>query len=285
LNFKRQHLIFRGFILYGTLVTTIFAGCNPNQNGAFKKITPSEDEALATNYIALLRQSNFGPILANTDPSLKTALTTETLVRMAKAIPPQAPVSVKIVGVQQYRERNLFNDRELSRINLSFEYQFPTNWIVISVATQKKDGISTIIGFHVNLLSDSLENLNKFTFSGKTALQYGTITLGILIPIFILCVLVLCIRTKMEKKKWLWVIFILFGVGKFTVNWTNNHLGFSLLYISLLGSGAFAAPYGPWLISISLPLGAIAFLLRRKRLITQATPLQIPGTEPFSTLD
>ena len=38
-----------------------------------------------------------------------------------------------------------------------------------------------------------------------------TLAFAILIPVFTLCALVLCIRTKMEKRKWLWIIFIIIG--------------------------------------------------------------------------
>jgi hypothetical protein len=156
---------------------------------------------------------------------------------------------------------------------LSFEYQFPSKWLLINVATQKKGGVSTIIGFNVYPLSDSLENINRFTLTGKTPLQYATLAFAILIPLFILSVLVLCIRTKMTKRKWLWIIFILFGIGRLTVNWTTGQWQVAPLYFLLLGSGAFAPPYGAWLISISLPLGAILFLFRRKKLVASVEPL------------
>ena len=255
-----------GFILMVIWASLILSGCDPNQESLLRKITPAEDEAVATNYIALLRQNKFEPILANADQSLKSVFTKELLVKMANAIPPQDPISIKIVGVQR------FHNSDFSSINLAFEYQFSTNWMVINVMTQKKGGISTIVGFHVYDFGDSLENRNKFTLSGKSFLQYVTLALGILIPIFIFCVLVLCIRTKMEKKKWLWIIFILFGIGRFTVNWTTNRWGVSPLYVLLFGSGSFAPPFGPWLISIAFPLGAIIFLIRRKKLKAQNTP-------------
>jgi len=44
----------------------------------------------------------------------------------------------------------------------------------------------------------------------------------------------------------------------------------------LLGAGAFAPAYGPWVISISLPLGAVIFMMKRKGLSKQHVI-----TEPF----
>jgi hypothetical protein len=250
--------------LFCVLALIVLSGCN--QSSLIEKFTPPEDKTIATNYIALLQQRQFEPIERDTDPSLKAILTPDLLEKMADAIPPQAPISIKVVGANSFHEDNVY------QINLSFEYEFPTNWLLINVATQKKGGTSTIIGFHVDGLFDSLENLNKFTLVGKNLLQYATLAFAILVPLFIVYTLVLCIRTKMKKRKWLWIIFILIGIGKFTVNWTNGHASIGLLYFQLLGASSFAPPYGAWLISVSLPLGAILFLVRRNRLIAPVEP-------------
>jgi hypothetical protein len=204
----------------GVLFLIILSGCG-NPDNLIKKFTPPEDETIATNYIALLRQRQFEPIEKDLDPNLKSALTQDTLVKMAEAIPPQDPISVKVIGANSVRSTDLY------KINLTFEYQFRSKWLLINVATQKKDGVSTIIGFNVYPLTDSLENLNKFTLAGKNLLQYLTLALAVLIPLFTLFALVLCIRTKMEKRKWLWIIFILIGIGKFTVNWTTGQWNFA----------------------------------------------------------
>ncbi len=257
-----QKLNVRFVLPVGLLFLTMFSGCTPADPASLiKKFTPPEDEAIATNYIALLRRNEFEQIEKDLDPSLKSVLTQDTLMKMAEAIPTQNPISVKVIGAQQVRDPGTY------QINLTFEYQFPSKWLLINVATQKKDGVSTIIGFNVYPLSDSLENLNKFTLAGKTFLQYATLALAFLIPLFTLYALVLCIRTKMIKRKWLWIIFILIGIGKLTVNWTTGQWNFAPLSFQLFGAGSFAPPYGAWLISISLPLGAIMFLFRRMNLV------------------
>jgi hypothetical protein len=255
----------RFICLAGIPLLLALSGCG-DPTSLIRKFTPPEDEAIATNYIAKLRQNQFEPIQKDLDPSLKNVITQDTLVKMAAAIPAQDPISVKVIGAQQVRNPGLY------RINLSFEYQFPSKWLLINVATQKRDGVSTIIGFHIYPLSDSLENLNKFTLAGKNLLQYATLAFAILIPVFTLYALVLCIRTKMEKRKWLWIIFITIGIGKFTVNWTTGQWNIAPLFFQFFGAGAFAPPYGAWLISISLPLGAILFLLRRKKSVASIEP-------------
>lgn len=60
-------------------------------------------------------------------------------------------------------------------------------------------------------IPQSLETLNAFTFKNKGMLHIVFLILSIITPIFILTVLVICVRTKIKKRKWLWIIFILLG--------------------------------------------------------------------------
>jgi len=252
----------RFLILIGLLFLIIFSGCGQNNEKLVRRFTPPEDEAKATNYISLLRQGRLDQIQNDMDASIKSADTHNILVKMAALIPDQEPISVKVIGAQQFRDQDTY------KINLSFEYQFPTNWLIINVALQRKDGASTIYGFHVQPMSDSLENSNKFTMAGKNFFQYAIFALAILIPLFTFFALVVCIRTKMKKRKWLWIIFILIGVCRITVNWTTGQWQFGLFQFQLFGAGAFAPPFGAWLIAVSVPLGAIIFLLRKRKLAT-----------------
>ena len=223
-------------------------------------MTPPEDKAIAKNYIELLRQGNFDQIEKDLDPSIKSSDIRETLTKMANLIPVINPESVKVVGTQ------IMNGPSWRTANITFEYQFSEKWLLINVATQKKNEVSTIVGFNVKPIPDSLERINRFTLKGKGITHYTTLSLIILIPLFTLFTLILCIRTKPIKRKWLWVTFILFGIGKFGMNWTSGQYFIAPVSIQFFSTSAFAPAYGPWTFSVSLPLGAIVFLVVRKRL-------------------
>jgi LytS/YehU family sensor histidine kinase len=74
----------------------------------------------------------------------------------------------------------------------------------------------------------------------------------------------------MSWWKWPWALFILFGIGSFAINWTTGEMQLSVLTLRLLGASVTGAVYGPWILSVSFPLGALAFLLSRKALTTAA---------------
>jgi hypothetical protein len=247
----------RSLYLIGVSLLVILSGCD--QAALMKKWTPPEDESIAKNYIELLRQGKFDQIEAALDSSLKSPDIRDTFAQMAALVPAGPPESLKVVG------SHVFNGPEVSATNLTFEYQFPHQWLLINVATQKKNGVATIIGFHVTPIADSLENINRFTLAGKSGLQYLVLMLAILVPLFSLYVAIRCIRTKDVKRKWLWVIFIAFGVGKLTVNWVTGEWSVMPLAIQIPAGHAFHQLYGPWIVEVFAPLGAISFLLRRRK--------------------
>ena len=246
----------RYFIFVVVLFLGLIAGCD--QSRMLNSMTPSGDEQAAKSYIDMLREHKFGQIEKDIAPEIKMPNLHNQLVEMAKLIPAQDPTSVKVVGANTFRSPNLYKS------NITFEYQFSDKWLLANVAIEKKDGVSTIIGFNIRSLPDSLENSNKFRLGGRSVLQYAVLVGAVLIPLFSLYALVFCARARIPNRKWLWIIFILFGIGKFSVNWTTGQWGFMPISFQLFSASAFAPVYGAWIFSISLPLGAILFLLRRR---------------------
>jgi hypothetical protein len=253
----------------------VLSGCD--EAAMVRKLTPVEEESRAKNYIELLRQNKFEQIEAAMDESLKKPDLRDTLTQMAAMIPAGTPESAKVVGVQ------VFNGPDLSTTNLTFEYQFQDQWRLIVVALQKTRGASTIVGFRVTPIPDSLENLNRFTLVGRSILQYFVLLLAIAVPLLVLYTLVVCIRTKALKRKWLWVIFIVLALGKLTVNWTTGQCFVTPLAFQIPGGAAYHTFYSPWMISASFPLGAILFLYKRKNLgSAKVYPPLAPFEQPTS---
>jgi hypothetical protein len=135
---------------------------------------------------------------------------------------------------------------------------------------RKQDAVS-LVGLSVRAIPESLEEHHRFRLAGKSAVQYVVLGLAVLFPLLTLYALVACITTKMSGRKWPWVLFIALGFGNFAVNWTTGEWQLAALVVRLFSASAGAALYGPWIVSVSLPLGALVFLLRRKAL-TAATP-------------
>ena len=245
-------------LLFVSALLLLMGACS--QADVLAKFASPQDQALAKSYIDQLRQHRYEDIEFAMDPSFAGPSLHATLVRMATSFPQGEPTSVTLVGAHRMQMS------DSSTVNLTFEYGFSGRWLVTNVAVRRQGNLTTIIGFHVAPQPASLEEQNKFTLRGKSTVQYCVLFLTTILPLFTLYALVICIRTKFRGRKWPWVLFVLFGVGKLWVNWTTGQWGFAPLSVQLFSASAAAQFYGPWMLAISLPLGAILFLLRRERL-------------------
>lgn len=92
------------------------------------------------------------------------------------------------------------------------------------------------------------------------------LALAICFPLLTLVSLVMCVRTKFKGRKWPWVLFILFGFGKLTIDWTTGAWSFQPISVQLFSAGMYSPGFGPWMLEIAFPLGALCFLARRDQL-------------------
>jgi hypothetical protein len=223
-----------------------------------KKYTPQDDVAFAMHCVDLLLQGQYEEIENRLDVSIKNSETRDGLARMASFFPSK-PVSVKTVG------SNVLHSRDSSTSSITLEYEFARGWLLAEVVVQTRDGVKAITGFHVTPIAEPVEVMNGFSLADKGISQYAGLCLAILISIFDLYVFVLCVRTKMGRKKWFWLILVLIGAGRLTLNWTTGQWSLTLLSAQTPPLMMFCSPYGPWIIQIAAPLGAIAFWRGEKR--------------------
>jgi hypothetical protein len=232
-----------------------------SQEDIIRKIAPPAQQDIVRAYIEKLRNHDFAEIEKAMDPSIAGELQGGMLEKMAGVIPAGEPTSVKLVGANQFSYKDAG-----TALNLTYEFQFGDEYLLINVARTMQDGAETIVGLGVHPLSASLEVQNRFTLANKNALQYGMLATAIGVTIFTLYALAICIRTKLARRKWLWILFIVFGFGKIMVNWTTGQWGLSILAVQLFSASATAEYFGPWIISVSLPIGAAIFMSRRNEL-------------------
>jgi hypothetical protein len=242
----------------------LVAGCH--QQDTVSSLVPAVDQALAMTYVDLLRERKFDDIDRAAIPSVRGPKLYAALVKMADALPENdAPSSRKLVGAQVH------TDQEGTTTNVVIEYDFSGKWVLANVGIVRKPGSVSLVALSVRAIPESLEEHHRFRLTGKSAMHYVVLGLAILFPLLTLYALAACLRTKMAWQKWAWMLFILLSIGSFTINWTTGETQFSALAIGLLGASATGVLYGPWMLSVSFPLGALVFLLRRKAL-TAAAP-------------
>jgi hypothetical protein len=236
-------------------------GCN--QEALLRKFASPEDQATAKKYIDALRAERYEEIEAVADPAIQGPTLRGTLQQMAALMPDEEPSSVKLVGAQTQK-----NSQGTTK-NLTFEYRYGEKWLLVNVATQRKGDALTLVGFNVYPQAQAVTERNEFKLAGKSAAQYLILTLAIAFPLLSLYALIQCIRTKMVRGKWLWVVVILIGVGRLAINWTTGAWELSTLYIQVLSASVLYDAQGAMILAVSVPLGAILFLFRRQLPIRQ----------------
>jgi hypothetical protein len=263
-------------VLWSTLALFILLGfiASCNEERLMRWTTPRESVATAQGYVDLLRQNQLGQIERDLNENITGPDTHASLIKMASLLPQETPRSIKVAGFHIYR-----NSISTTRDTM-LEYEFSKEWILVELVMETSNGATSISGFHVTVIDDSLEHRNRFTLLGKGSRQYIVLLLGAVSLLISGWAVVLCARTKIEKHKWLWVILTLLGVGKLSVDWTTGETLSSLISVQVPTLSAFAALYGAWVVSAAFPLGGIIFLILLRRRYFEPKP-QVVVVEPM----
>lgn len=250
------------------------AGCDDSV--FMKKLVPPEDEAIARNYVEMLRRGEVDEIQRTLDPGVAQPEDREKLVQLSGMFPAEGPQSSKVVGMR------LYHNKEYSTSEITIEYELRDRWLLARVLTKKQGEKSTLLGINVIQRADSVENLARFSLLGKSAAQYLILFTAISSVLFTFYAFYLCARTKLGQLKWLWLLIILVGVGKLSVNWVTGEWTFTPIAVQIPCATAFRTFYGPWTIAGSFPIGALLFLNHRwkMRVAGELIPPSTPPREP-----
>lgn len=251
-------------IIVLVVISMLMTSCSYEQIS--EKLIPKEESEIAKEYLSKLRNKDYSAIKSSMHSELISQVNDELLEKMNGLFRTGEPISTTIIGSHV----NVINGQWQG--NFTFEYQFESGWNVANAAILKVDHGYEIIGLNVHKTNMSQKELNEFKLTGKSILQYFVLVCAVIVPIFILVTLFVCARTPIQQKKWLWIIFVLMGLGALQVNWTDGTYSVKLLSAYLLGASAMSAgPSASWLLSASFPLGAMMFWIKRKGFIDQCS--------------
>jgi len=262
-------------LLTGCERDSVFKLVGYDQSILFRWSVSREEEDFARGVIEGLRHQRYDQYSSDLD--LNNPETAEKLAAIRNLFPPHEPVSLKLVDVRTVR-------RGASRIyTLSFEYDFGAvasnpeatrpgrgRWLLAQVLLETEGNRASIGHIDVGVIAKPIEEVNAFTLKGKTGFQYLFLLLTVATEAFSFYAFVRCLRTRPLRRKWIWAIIALLGICKLTVNWTTGLTLFTPIAFSLPPALFSFSAYGPWMVHLHLPLGAVIFLLRRKSLIAAA---------------
>lgn len=246
-------------IIYLTALMIIgLTGCNPKID--FSKIVPDNVNNFATGFISEIHKGNIDTCLTLVSTEMNNDNGRQFLTNTYTNIQNFSIDSFSIINA---RKTTMLGENGFSNYGIDYEYKVGSKFLYFTFGIREQNGKLIITAFDGRMMDDSLSKVHAFTLKDKGLLHYLFLFFAILIPIFIIITLIVAIKTKLSKK-WLWIIGILFGFIKFSINWTTGQVGFSLINISILGAGfSKSGNIVPWILSFSLPIVAIIFWYKR----------------------
>ena len=218
------------------------------------------------SYFDELRQRQVDQILESFDPSFDRDQLRSQLGKVFPLVPQQEPLGVETLGASTECKGT-----GVCTKLIVLEYKYPDHWILFRVTVSNQSGHDAITDLTVESESLPLTSKSRFTLRGKGVLYYVIPLMALLSVGFAVCGFILCIRTPIQKRKWLWIIITILGIGKLGIEWSSGELWYKVLHISILPAGCgfdFDSPF----VYASIPAGAILFLLLQRRLLRTGVP-------------
>jgi hypothetical protein len=230
--------------------------------------TNAKEIALSKQYITDLREKQFNSVTERLSPALKNYQSELALLKISDLFPNEKPMSTTLVGFSKNVTTNL------TTITSIFQYKYPHKWITAGVVLEKNGDSTNIKGVSIIPSDYSLEDRNSFNLYGKNPSQYLFLLVTLIVSVIIIIALTLCIPNSIVKRRWLWTVFILTGVGTVALNWTDGTFQILPLHIQILGVGVYKfSPYNALIVYASIPIGAIVFLFHWLK--TRTAPTKI----------
>ncbi len=219
----------------------------------------AQSDAASRGVFDQVKRHEFAAVESRLPPLRRTAVTDARLQAEAALIPDPAPQTVKLVDFKAS------NDAGGRQVLVTQEYFYSDRVLVVSTALREQPGEQPmILGFSIEPFARAALEIGRFSLAHKSPMQYFLLGLAALIPLMLVVALAVLARDKTTRWKWLWTPFILIGFTQLSVNWTTGAILFQPLALVLLGASVSrgALDVSPWVVSISLPLGALVYLGR-----------------------
>jgi hypothetical protein len=246
-------------------VLLLGGGCSYQERYAalVEAVAHPEERRLAEAFVEDLRAGRADAFERSLGPELLSSETLSKLYSIGRSLPAGEVRSRTLVGA------NVSTAPGRRTVQLTYQYGFDEGWFVLAVILQRSgEGAPVVAGFHVHQVPDALERVHALTLAGKSPWHHAFLAAGLLLIALTVAAAVACVRTRGLRRKWFWLLFILLGVGGLTLNWTTGEVTVNLLRVQLISASVGAtSPYAPWFVTLSLPIGAIVFLVERRRLV------------------
>jgi len=152
---------------------------------------------------------------------------------------------------------------------MTYWVDFEKGSYIVNFTPKRQDENYLAEGLWFNDAKASFQDSADFDLAGRPIFHYLFLAAAFAVLLWSSFVAVEC-AFRQERKKWLWILFILMGVMHLSINWlpgpwdqVNFHIEFFKVYLPM--AGTYKLPlYDPWRVFLCLPLGALIYSLRER---------------------
>ncbi len=218
-------------------------------------------------------------VIARLEESQRTPDPTNALNLMAGAFPHRPPEQVRLVGYGTTKV-NPMRGLNTETSDVWFESNYAaTTWVLTNVVIRRVDGGDwRIAGLHIQSLPASIAVVNGFSFWDMGFVQYAFLLAMAAVAATTMAALVAWFRRRRRiRRRWWWLLAILVGAFRISINWITGAVAVQALTVQLLSFSASRDGIRPWVLSFSIPAGAIAFLIHCRRERRQEPSESVPA--------
>jgi len=235
--------------------------CLPVLAACTKGVTAQQDADLRAVY-EKMRTNNLAGIEAHFTPQFKRANLHQGLEFMQGMIPPDAPKVTMLKGLSEPGPDGSTD------FGAQYEYDYKTTAVLAQIEMrQDKAGHKTISAVQLRQAPVGISKAFDFGLTGKKYYQYLFLVLMLMAPGFGVWGLYALWRAPDIKWKFFWALAMLIGFMDLTMDWRTGDVVLNIAQVHPFW--IFARKFGPlspWMLTTSLPLASIAFLLGYRRL-------------------
>lgn len=216
----------------------------------------------------------------------------ERIEEVRKAFPADPPWSIRLLASRQVKPEPGEGDE---RAELQYLYQFaerravidlvvvPSGWRKVTPATSRAPRresalleekpppppagsqayevvrVYQALSMSYTEVTDDDEAAQSFWAPGKTPGQHLFLVLALATPVFMIWTAVRVFRAPALEGRLAWALLCLVGMGTAWMDWTSGITGFMPTSLRLMGFGLERgpSPLAPWMVSLTLPVGAL----------------------------
>ena len=236
-------------LLLGAVLASLFA-CSPTDFLA--SIASPRQDTRARHYIAQLASGQQDSIIAHSRKITDTTSLLRGFAQIDSVFQRRQLDSMQLIGANKWS----LNGHE--NLTLSYEAKRGTDWIGITFATFDSADVWFVTGVHAEVLPGEMVALNAFTLANRPIQSYVLLVAAAICTLGSLGTALFLASRRAFPKRWRWVISALIGVAAIDLNWTTGATRIRVFTVQLF-SASIVRPnaFAPWVLSISLPLGAI----------------------------